>query len=661
MQVKLLIGTEQADFNERFNVMFSVGDIRQINFGNANKSYSLNLPLTKTNRRLVKHVNHAAVKTEPSATARLYIGELLIIAGTLKVQTYDDYSIKVLITSDDWIDALKDRKMTELDLSASDHALTHQNVEDSWSASYPVYRYPMIDFGGLQSGESGASAKWYPTDFIPMIKVAELITKILSPYTIVSSWLSSSFVKDLFILGRETIAPESFTQNKALEADCTGEVGNADTVNVAASGSDTAELTDHVILFSNVTTDEGSDYVGSTGEYTVPETGTYRIKANVIVLSNGNTSPFSETNGNMTLTIKQTGSATRTLKTITAATIVNNSSHVLDSGYVHLVAADVITIQATMYSTATNGGGGAADLTIGIDGTSEMSLIWGNANRYAGLNKNISLEKMLPDITQVDFLAAIRDIFWLRIWMDRMKRTIYIEPLSSFVSSTVVDLTPYIDFANVNGELISENYFKELTLKWKDDTSDEAYKEYMKFYTTTSYLQKDISMSSLFCKPGTEVKEHPFSSIIEGPCYPIASGTLNLPRIFNVFPVYPFIIFDRKTDFNTRLVEWKGLTGGLTWYYEGETHSNYPKIAGVDWDYIYDNYLLKPLHWIDKGKAYTVKMKVKPAFLSQFFTVIAAATSEAFRPTYQINDNYYFLEKITSDGELAELELVLKS
>ena len=197
-------------------------------------------------------------------------------------------------------------------------------------------------------------------------------------------------------------------------------------------------------------------------------------------------------------------------------------------------------------------------------------------------------------------------------------------------------------------------------MKWKDDTSDEAYKEYMKYYST-SYGEKEISLSSIYCIKGKEIKESPFSSIIEGPCYPISSGAVNLPRIFNTFPVDPYIMYDRKTDFNMRLVEWKGLTGGLTWYYEGETHSNYPKIAGVTWTYIYENFWLKPLHWIDKGKIYTYKMKIKPSYLNQFFTVVATATSEGFRPTYKIGDDYYYLQKVTSDGITAELELVLKS
>jgi hypothetical protein len=658
--VKLYIGSDLADFNERFNVMFSIGDINDISFGNANKSYTLTLPLTKQNKKLLKFINQADVKSEPTATGRLYLDELLIISGSVKVQGYDEYSASIIISSDEWIDALKDRKMVALDLSASDHLLTHATVEDSWSAAYPVYRYPMIDFGGLQSMEAGTTAKWYPTDFIPMISVATLINKILAPYTISSSWIGTAFVKNLYILAKETIANDDFITGKNLATTCEGATANYNTATIANGASGTASLTNYVIKFSHIDTNEGSHYNGTTGEYTVPETGTYRFIASVVVQKAGTVS-LTETIGSLALSINQTGSASRTLASDSAASIVNNSVHSLDTGYCHLVAGDKVTVKTTMYSTSTNSSGGSGDLTIGIQGTSTLEAVWGNANKYSGLNKNISLEEMLPDMTQLDFLAAIRDIFNLRFWMDRMKRTVYIEPWDSFISSTVVDITSLIDHSSKPADLISQNYNKTITLKWKDD-NDEAYNDYVTYHTD-SYLKKDITLSSLYAKNGTETREHPFSSIVEGPGY-VISTAVQLPRIYKTFPVTPYYFFDRKVNFNTRLVEWKGLTAGLTWHYESETKNTYPKIAGVDWSAIHTGYWMKLMHYIDKGKMYTLKMKVKPGFLTQFFTVVNSASTEGFRPTYKatINgiDNYFFLQKLTSDGESAEVEMILK-
>jgi len=155
MSIKLFIGTEQTDFDEKFNVVYSIADIRNQQLGNNNKTYPLTLPLTKTNKRLVKFIQQIDVKSEVSAVGRLYLNEILIISGTVTITNLDDYKVSLTITSDDWIEVLKDRRLTALDLSASDHALTHASVEDSWTASYPVYRYPMIDFGPLASGETG--------------------------------------------------------------------------------------------------------------------------------------------------------------------------------------------------------------------------------------------------------------------------------------------------------------------------------------------------------------------------------------------------------------------------------------------------------------------------------------------------------------------------
>ena len=146
--------------------------------------------------------------------------------------------------------------------------------------------------------------------------------------------------------------------------------------------------------------------------------------------------------------------------------------------------------------------------------------------------------------------------------------------------------------------------------------------------------------------------------------FAISCYTLKTPCILNTLPVYPFTTYDRKTAFNTRIVNWKGMTAGLTWYYETETKNTYPKIAGLSWSDIYATYWQKFYHYIDKGKLFTLKMKLKPGMLSQFFAVINTATSEGFRPTYQIEidgiKNYFFLQKITSDGEVAECELILK-
>jgi hypothetical protein len=106
------------------------------------------------------------------------------------------------------------------------------------------------------------------------------------------------------------------------------------------------------------------------------------------------------------------------------------------------------------------------------------------------------------------------------------------------------------------------------------------------------------------------------------------------------------------------------MTSAFSWKFEGTTKTSYPKIDPIDWSDIYTNYWQKFYHYIDKGKLYTIDMKIKPGFLTQFLTVVNDATKEGFRPTYQItigNVKYnFFLQKITASEFMAQLELILK-
>jgi len=661
MNIKLYIGSELTDFNEVFNVMFSIGDVRNPSFGNSNKSYTLNIPLTRTNKKHLKFITQPDVRTEPTDIGRLYLGELLIISGKVIVQSYNDYFAKIIINSDDWIDDLKELKMISLDLSASDHALTHANVENSWAAAYPVYRYPMIDFGGLQSGEYGASAKWFPTDFIPMISIASLIAKILEPNTISSSWIATGFIKDLFILVRETIAEEDFIRDKGLEVKVTAYSDNYDT-----DSSDTALVIEvnKTMDFLTEVLDEGSDWSSNT--YTIPATGTYRFTLSITMFNSA------YGNSNLTITdeifqinIKQAGTvrATYDAGDYLGSELIDGVVVTLDTGYINCTIGDaiIVTLMAKCWATVLSGTQSGSIYTVPL--VSLFKNVWGNANRYVGLNKTISLEEMLPDMTQLDFLSAIRDIFNLRFWKDKQRNVIYIEPWDTFISTTVIDLTEFIDFEDKPADLISPNYFQNIYLRWKDDNGDKAFEEYYK-NNINPVGEKQIALTSNLTKDGIDYKIHPFSTVMTGTNFTIADYANDVARIYAELPVSPYMIFNRKTGFNTRLFEWKGLTAGLTWYYDSDTKTTYPKVQGVTWSYIYSNYWQKFYHYVDKGKIYTFKLKVTPNIINQFFTVVSTAANEAFRPIYKITtggiDNYYFMQRFTTDGYRAEIEMVLR-
>jgi hypothetical protein len=656
---KLYIGSEQADYDEVFNAMFTIGDIRDMSSGNNNTSYTLNLPLTRKNKRLVKFINQVDVKSEISVLGWLYYNETLIIVGKITVVNYDEFVIQLLITADDWINDLTNKKLTDLDLSAYSHVYNSANIVANWSAVYPAYRYPMIDWGGLISGESGYSANWWFNDFVPWFSVVTMITVILKPYTISSSWLALAKIKDLYFSLKEYVANDDFITNKNLE------------VNVQATGdnyyggsysSNFNVYIQQTILFKTTTTDNGGDW--GYPSYIVPETGTYRFIASIKMANTA------YGNGALTITneiyqaqIKVNGTsniATYDAGTYSGTEFISGKTVTLDTNYMNLNAGDHITVFvfATVIGHVNSGTQSVLLYTLT---TSSFKNSWGVANKYRGIG-TLDFATLMPDMTQLDLLARFRDVFNLKFWIDKMRHVIYIEPWDSFVSSTIVDLTSLLDNSSIPGETISQNYPKTLTLQFADDTNDQAYTEYLKANSATPG-KKNIDFTSLYTKGGIDVKESEFSGLITGYNKVISDGSTLVPRIWSQVPVTPFPL-DRATSFNMRLAHWVGLTGGFTWFYETGARTTYPKIEPLDFADIFSDYWQKFFHYVDKGKIYTVRIKLTPAFINQFQTVVNNHSDEGFAPTYSLNingiTNYFILQKCTTDGELCELELILK-
>lgn len=652
MNISLYIGTELADFNEAFNVVFSIGDIRELGFGNSNKTYTLNIPLTKTNKRLLKYINQPDVKSEITSIARLYLDGNLIIQGSVKILSSNKTSARAIITADDWIEDLKNKKMTDLDLSSYDHLLTAVNVEASWTASYPFVRYPMINFGYTQSG----TAEWWAPDFIPAFQVTSLISKILSPYTINSSFLASAAAKNLYILARERLGDDGFIENKKLEVKVDSPLDNYDTYDIANGETVTRTLIKDPLVLNNLEIDEGGDWGGAV--YTAPESGTYRFTCRFKLSCTNSTGEIETNSQDVILRIYRNATVVAEYTASGTSNIIHNMDRTIDTKYIHCDSGDVIKAYLSLSHNMTNPFGvSTVAMWATIDTTFEN--VWDEICRYPGLGKNVSAEELMPDMSQLDFLAAIRDIFNLRFWFDKQKQVVYIEPWDAFISNTVIDLSEYIDYDSINSETITGSYSKKITYKWADDSGDGAYSNYLQSYDSPGL--KTIALASDYTKEGEMTKQSQFSTIIESFMLGIGGSCATI-RNANYKDE---ITFRRAAGFNTRLVKWIGMTAtGLPWNYNGVTKTSFPKITGLSFVDIYGSYLQKTYHYIDKGKLITAVMKLKPGMLSQFMTVVNSATSEGFRPTYKLSidgiDCYFILQEITSDGIKAELQLILK-
>jgi len=670
--IKLYIGSDLCDFNEPINVVMSIGDLRDISLGNLNKSYSLNVPLTKTNRAIIKNSHLPGSTDEISDIGRLYVNGMLIISGKVQQLLSQGYYIKLIITADDWMDDLLNTNLLDIDFTAEDHLLNKTNIVASWSAAEAFYRYPFVNFGQLVIPPSGAQPhEWSVNDFIPMFRIVDILEYIFSPIIIVSDWITSAAAKKFYVLCSEKKADSSFTANKALDVRVNAVTDNQYSKSITAGATDVLTLTKDPVSFQNEVTDEGADWSTILNKYVVPETGTYKFILHTAIYSSMVDPGFSSISHVYTIQVLyNNGGGDITLAEATGADSGEIPISVdIETSYYHLEAAGEIRVKAVLSTTGKNEG---ATNTYYIQLTTATKLVnvWTEWNLYPGEGKNITAVDYLPDIKAIDFLKAVKHVANLKFFYDRNNHNIYIEPSSSFYStSEEIDLTTIQDFTeDPLIEPISVNYCKNIIMGFIEDESDNAYKEYKDAYGITD--RKTIALTSVYAKDGdTELLNSLFAHTAVGGFY-LISAYLDIPKIYgsqnqNMIGIHYHYPEYRPTGYKPRLLSWEGLTAGISFNITGTTYTNFPKALPVDFSDLYDSYWITTIHQVDKNRIVTLKIKLPMTVLNQLLAVTNDSTKEGFRPKYKllIRDQYVYgyINRVTTDGNISEVEFVLKN
>lgn len=674
MKIEIYIGTDKLDFDDSINVVFSIGDFRNLNIGSNNKSYTLNVPLTKNNKKILGNINVPTTRQEISSEGRIYLNGAEILKGTVKVLPVNNTSAKIIIDSNDWADALDSVKLEDVPgLSSEAVTLTAAHVSDSWTAVDPFIRFGMIFFAEMWSETRGY---WKTHDFVPMFSVVQMLSLIFAPYTIVSDWIATAYAKKMFFLGVEPRKATEYLLRKNLSVQPANDTENQDIFNIPATTRDTKSFAFSPVSNNTEITDEGSDYNTTTDEYTVPETGTYRFqwicKSKVTNLTSGDITKHSITvTKSILVTYAIGGGDTLATYNVTGSSdpaVIDNHSITLDTDYIHLSAGDVITCYMAVQYDLENTSGGAIDITTYIDSTlpSNLSNVWDYRNLYAGIGKSLNPADYMPDKSALDFLQAIKHVCNLRFFMDKRNGTVHIEPADTFFTNNDVDLSDnVIDFEDTESDLIASEYNKSTILGWAEDNTDKVYVRYVEDYGIP--YQKNISLSSVYAQEG-EVKmlNMMFASTARVNNY---SDPYDLPAIHggedylgtDYNQRYPK---QRAVGYAPRILTWEGMSAYSTWYYNDAAQTTYPEMAPIDFATLYASYYLKTFHYIDGGRIIRVKIKMTPQLLMQFMGVVSNASSEAFRARYKLwtgNEYIYLmLQKITTDGDQAIGEFTLK-
>jgi len=691
-KTQLYIGLDLLDFNAEINIKRQVNDYRDPAIGSSVKSYTLAIPLTKTNRSILGFVDDVRSRAEVSETARLVVNGMEVIRGKFRILSVEGNEARAIIEGSDWVNDISGININDLDWSGDTHTLIQGNVSTSWTAAAGAfYRYPMINFAELQSGDYGTGgSKVYTREFWPMWNIQDIVSKLFleSGYTLdTAGFFHTTFGQALYLMSQSKTADDSFLTGKAMHAYVNSGTDNIAYQNIGAFGWGCVNLGSHVLVMDGEVEDEGSDYSVSTHRYTAPETGTYRFQAGIRVDSeiNDSISRWNVTDNYLSWRIRKNGSVT--LASYVAET--HGSPHILDSnpyftldtGYIPLTAGDYIDIYiARLEACGTNVDPVTQQAQISVMLTSSgsyLKAVWDGQNLLPGYGETINPAELIPEIEAVSFLKGLKEAFGLRFFVDRMNRRIYIETSNDFYGSTVVDWTDKIDYSQgVKQEIIAASYKEIHKLHYNPDTSDKAYTN--EVAANGVPFQKIITLDSEYMKPGTtEHQNNIFSPTPTGSMPQIGHWLIDrMPRIFGSADfvsssrAYPA---NRASSWNPRIFEWKGMTalGGGNWDWlaniNDTTPANYttfPQAVTPDMADMYDDYLLKDWNRVEKNKIVTVTLVLSPVEIMKFMTVVGTAANEGFRATYKLNiegvDMLFICSKIITDGDRVQAEFIQK-
>lgn len=651
--VEIWIGSEKADYDGDIETQYSLTDFRDIGSGNLNTSYTIDLPNTDTNIRLLKYINSLSSIEEQSNLSRIYVNGTEIIRGNLIITNTSNNYTTILIKADAWLDAYKDISIIDLDLSTYNKTYNSTNVVASWTAAAGEFmRFPQVFYGKL---DFATSTYWQASDFVPWFNVYKIIEKIFAGYTITSTFLAAAYFQSLYVSAKEAVKDISFLEDMEMDMDA---VNDDNYVAEAYEDTETKNttLTSNPVIFNTINTQ--GRYDTTNDWYLIPATGTYRFQFTYEV--DGDYGGMTLNSTTYTVAIKKnTGGSVSTLVDITG--ITNSITGTIDTGYIHLVTGDKIYCYVTMTMNITNNLGDPSYSRIDITDQSTFYAFNDVRCLHPGLGLTIVPDEWLQDIKQIDFIAGIKKLFNLVIWLDSWSKTIYIEPVPTFFTSNVKDISSRIDYTNIEQELISRNYTSTIKLQFKNDSNDYLLSQY-NLQNLTQLGQKTINLTSAYTIQDITNIEMLFSTFAKS----VPGDGRGVDSICTIFRIVDPQVepSERPESFNMKIAEWKGYNASAGfWWYEESLLSDYPQIDALDLATLYPTYFAKTFHLIDKGKIITLEGVADMQEIQQLNTVVSSSSTEGFRCLYKFyyqNEYHYgILNRYSTNGVRFKAELTL--
>ena len=543
MNTKIYINSELIDITDDVSIplTYAIADVREPEKRNTTFSKTVVIPGSQLNNKLFGQIWNVNSSVNSSGTTNFNpmfnpnlkasaiitykdVVQFTGIVQLLNVNLLDEYEINYEVAFlgelGNIFQAIENKTLAQVDLSAYNHLYTAQNQKNSWNnsitkngASYPFtlgegYVYPLIDYG-YNNG-----VDWNVKHLFPAVYVKTIIDKIIGDagFQYQSNFFNSDLFKRLVIPysgGSSLKLTDTQIENRTFRATSSG------VTSINNTGSQF--FTDIAIKDDSTSPnfDTGGVYNNTTSEFTVSKNGTYviRLKPKVtithfpsanttlkvqqahvgwfVIRKNNvdiasvqvvlretvaNPNVFTILNGGSTVT-----SGTTTLEQ-TGELSLSTSLNVSD-----VISAEFYNVNTQVYNTGGNSATNYARININV-GTMFAAQL-SDVNIQEG--DEVQINSILPaKFKQSEFLKSIIKCFNLFIQQDKLiPNKLLIEPRKNFYPNTadyVRDWTYKLDNSRQikivpMGELNTKRFI--FTYKKDEDYYNKQYfDEYQEIY-----------------------------------------------------------------------------------------------------------------------------------------------------------------------------------
>lgn len=284
--MRLFIEGRQVDLmqDEPLLITREIADVREPEKRSSDWSKTFRIPGTSDNNKLFGHIfdiNQEQLNSgsqfgpdfnpNKKAAAWVTVNEAEIVRGFIRMLNISvirrgeiQYEISFHGVSADFFAKIRNKRMSELDLSSMNHLLNKTNVKNSWSNTVASggYVYAMIDRGRADKPYDA----WGCTDLTPCIFAKRIVDEIFSEagytYTADSFFNTDEFKSRVVPFPKPAEISEATLTGMALRA---------------RRSSDQTFTTGGTLIFNDDSSsgyyDNGGNYSTTTGKYTLPYTG----------------------------------------------------------------------------------------------------------------------------------------------------------------------------------------------------------------------------------------------------------------------------------------------------------------------------------------------------------------------------------------------------